>query len=84
MAKYDINDPTDLDILRGQFDMLTHEEWEEYIAIAEANSVGYKRINILKSSMRKAGMSKYLSPKVVAWVMSIVDDLDEISDEEEE
>jgi exodeoxyribonuclease V alpha subunit len=83
MPKYDINDPTDLDILRGQFDMISHEEWEEYIELATEKNIGYKRINVLKSSIRKAGMSKYLSPKVIGWVMSIIDDLEEILDEEE-
>lgn len=81
MPEYDINDPTDLDIIRAQFDMITHEEWEEYIAEAEQRSIGYKNIKILKSSMRKAGMSKYLSPKVLSWVMSLVERLD--NDEEE-
>lgn len=84
MPKYDINDPTDLDIVKAQFDMITHEEWEEYIALAEEKSIGYKNVNILKSAIRKAGMSKYLSPKVLSWVMSLVDRLDEDDDEEEE
>jgi len=35
MGKYDINDPTDLDIMRAQFNMITHEEWDEYIELAE-------------------------------------------------
>lgn len=84
MPKYDINDPTDLDIVKAQFDMITHEEWEEYIARAEEKSIGYKNVNILKSAIRKAGMSKYLSPKVLSWVMSLVDRLDEEDDDEEE
>jgi len=81
MAKYDINDPTDLDIVKGQFDMITHEEWDDYIAMAEERSIGYKNVKILNTAQRKAGMSKYLSPKVLSWVMSLVDRLDE--DEEE-
>jgi len=84
MPEYDLNDPTDLDIVKGQFDMITHEEWEEYIALAEERSMGYKNINILKSAMRKAGMSKYLSPKVLGWVMSLTERLDEDEDEDEE
>jgi len=83
MPKYDLNDPTDLDIVKGQFDMITHEEWEEYIALAEERSLGYKNINILKSAMRKAGMSKYLSPKVLGWVMSLTERLDDDENEEE-
>jgi len=81
MGKYDINDPTDLDIMRGQFDMITHEEWEEYIELAEQRKMSYKNINILRSANRKAGISKYLSPKVINWVLDLVDQLED--DEEE-
>ncbi len=81
MATYDLNDPTDLDIMRGQFNMLTAEEWQEYIDEAESRNLGYKNINILKTAQRKAGIAKYLSPKVINWVLSLVDRLD--YDEEE-
>jgi len=84
MATYDINDPTDLDILRGQFNMFTADEWDEYIELAEARSIGYKNVKILKSAQRKAGIAKYLSPKVLSWVMSLVDRLDSEEDDEEE
>jgi len=88
MSKYDLNDPTDVDIMKAQFDMITREEWEEYIELAEADKMGYKNINILKSASRKAGMSKYLSIKVINWVMSLVDRLeyedDEYEDDEDE
>ena len=84
MAKYDINDPTDLDIMRGQFDLISHSEWDEYITLAEEENIGYKKINVLKSASRKAGMSKYLSPKVISWVLDIVDQLEELWEEEEE
>lgn len=83
MPKYDINDPTDLDIVKGQFDMISHEEWEDYIELAEERQIGYKNVKILKTALRKAGMSKYLSPKVISWVMSLVERLDEDEDEEE-
>ena len=81
MAEYDINDPTDLDIMKGTFDMYSAEDWEEYINAAEANNLGYKNVNILKTAQRKAGISKYLSPKVIQWVLRLVDRLD--SEEEE-
>ncbi len=81
MAEYDLNDPTDLDIMRAQFNMISHEEWEEYIELATDRSIGYKNINILKSASRKAGIAKYLSPKVINWVLSLIERLEE--DEEE-
>jgi exodeoxyribonuclease V alpha subunit len=85
MAKYDINDPTDLDIMRAQFNMVTYEEWDEYIEIAEAKKMGYKNVKILKSASKKAGIAKYLSPKVINWVLDVIDKIeeDEFEDEEE-
>ena len=81
MPDYDLQDPTDLDIMRGQFDMYTADDWQEYIDLAEEEGMGYKNMNILKTAQRKAGISKFLSPKVVNWVLSLVEQLD--SDEEE-
>lgn len=82
MPTYDINDPTDLDIIRGQFNMISADEWDEYIEMAEERSIGYKNVNILKTAQRKAGIAKYLSPKVLVWILSLVDRLD--SEDEEE
>lgn len=84
MPDYDINDPTDMDIMRGQFDRISHEEWDEYIELAEGNNIGYKRINVLKSASKKAGIAKFLSIKMIHWVLSIIEDLDELMYEEEE
>jgi len=84
MAKYDINDPTDLDIMRAQFDIISHREWQDYIDLATERSIGYKNINILKSASRKAGISKYLSSKVLLWVINLVDQLDEEVEETDE
>ena len=84
MPDYDINDPTDLDIMRARFDMISHEEWDEYIEMAEANDYAYKNIKILKTALRKAGIAKYLSPKVIQWILSLVDQLDEEAFDEEE
>jgi len=77
MTEYDINDPTDLDIMRGRFNMYTADEFEEYIEIAEERGLSYKNIKILKTAQRKAGIAKYLSPKVIKWVLSVVEGLDE-------
>ena len=81
MPDYDLQDPTDLDIMRGQFNMYTAEDWQEYIDLAEERSIGYKNVKILKTAQRKAGIAKYLSPKVINWVLTVVERLDH---EEEE
>ena len=56
--------------------MHTADKWQEYIEIAEARGMGYKNINILKTAQRKAGIAKFLSPKVINWVLSLVEQLD--------
>jgi len=81
MPEYDINDPTDVDIMKGTFDMYTADDWQEYIDAAEAMNMHYKNIKILKTAQRKAGISKYLSPKVIQWVLNLVEKIDD--DEEE-
>lgn len=81
MPNYDLQDPTDLDIMRGQFDMYSADDWQEYIDLAEARNMGYKNLNILKTAQRKAGIAKFLSPKVIHWILSLVEQLDQ--DEEE-
>lgn len=81
MPEYDLQDPTDLDIMRGQFNMYTADDWQEYIEVAEERTIGYKNVKILKTAQRKAGIAKYLSPKVINWVLNLVDRLD--MDEEE-
>lgn len=83
MAEYDLQDPTDVDILRGQFNMLTADEWQEYIELAEERNKSYKTINILKTAQRKAGIAKYLSPKVLNWIMSVVEELDTDEDDDD-
>jgi len=44
MSEYDINDPTDQDIMKGQFNMYTPEDWQEYIDLATEQNLGYKNI----------------------------------------
>lgn len=83
VKKYDINDPMDRDIMHARFDMITIDEFDEYIEQAEKANMGYKNINILRSASKKAGISKYVSPKVLSWVMSLVDQLEEMEDTED-
>jgi len=84
MPEFDLQDPTDLDIMRGQFNMISHEEWEEYIEEAEAMKMGYKNIKILNTAKKKAGIAKYLSPKVINWVLNLIEKIDEGEEEWED
>lgn len=85
MANYDLQDPYELDIMRSDFDAISEDEWEEYIQLAIDKKIGFKNVGALKSAKKKAGISKFLSDKVIKWALSIVDDLEErIEDDEKD
>lgn len=77
MAEYDLQSPYDLDIMHSEFDMLSADDWEEYIEYAEEQKMGYKNIKCLKAAQRKAGISKYHSDKMIRWALSLVEQIDE-------
>lgn len=76
MTEYDLQSPYDLAIMNSEFDMLTADDWEEYAEHAERFNMSYKSINALKSAMKKAGISKYVSSKMVRWCVSLVEEID--------
>ncbi len=83
MAEYDLQNPYDLAIMNSEFDMFSADDWEEYIEHAEDFKMSYKCINALKSAQKKAGISKYVSPKMVRWVLTLVEEIDEKLEAEE-
>ena len=85
MANYDLQDPTELDIMRSDFDLISSDEWEDYIQLAIEKKIGFKNIGALKSAKKKAGISKYLSDKMINWALSVAEDLEErIEDDEKD
>ena len=83
MDKYDINDPTDIDIMRSTFDGYTADEWEEMLEDAEALKMSRKDVSMLRTALRKAQMGKYLSVKQIFYILKVVDKLDELMLNEE-
>ncbi|CAN5317690.1 hypothetical protein BH09BAC1_BH09BAC1_14480 [soil metagenome] len=83
MPTYDLQDPTDLDIMRGTFDGYTGNDWEVYIEQATKYNMGYKNINALTTAQKKSGLSKFLSPKMLQWVLNLVEEIDAKNDTEE-
>jgi exodeoxyribonuclease V alpha subunit len=78
MAKYDINDPTDLAIMCAQFDGFSADDWEIYIELAKEKNLGYNYVGQLMTARNKAGLSKYLSPKQLISMLSLAEKLDEM------
>ncbi len=83
MADFDLQNPHDLAIMYSEFDMITEDDWDEYIEYAEENNMGYKNVKCLKASLRKAGISKYFNDKMIRWALSLVEQIDEQREAEE-
>ena len=83
MDKYDMNDPTDVDIMRAEFDGYTADDWDDMIAAAESYSMKRKELGMLRTALRKAQMGKYLSVKQIYFILQVVERLEELQDEEE-
>ena len=78
-----MNDPTDVDIMRAEFDGYTADDWEEMMEVAESFSMRRKEIGMLRTALRKAQMGKYLSIKQIYFILQVVERLEELQDEEE-
>jgi hypothetical protein len=76
MPTYDLQDPTDIDIMRGTFDSYSSSDWDQYIQQATDKGMGYKNLNALNTAQKKTGLSKFLSPKMIQWVLNLVEELD--------
>tara|TARA_R110000764_G_scaffold238954_2_gene337082 strand:- start:25564 stop:29550 length:3987 start_codon:yes stop_codon:yes gene_type:complete len=82
MANYDLNDPTDLDIMRADFDGYSAEDWDDYIALAKEKKIGFKNIGALMDAKKKAGLSKYFNDRMIKWVLSLVEQLDQSEEDD--
>ncbi len=80
MAYYDINDPYDIATMNAKFDGYSEDDWENYIELAEQKNFDFRSVGQLKTALKKARLSKYLSPKQIVVALSIVDKLDEMID----
>lgn len=78
MAKYDINDPYDVEMINAEFDGYSEEDWDAYIEKAKEKKFAFKSIDILKTARKKTRLSKYLSSKQMVIMLSLVEQLDDM------
>jgi exodeoxyribonuclease V alpha subunit len=83
MAKYDINDPYDVELINAEFDGYSEEDWDSYIELAKEKKFSFKSLDILKTARKKARLSKYLSSKQMAIMLTLVEQLDEMEADDE-
>ncbi|MBU3821448.1 sigma-70 family RNA polymerase sigma factor [Flavobacteriaceae bacterium XHP0103] len=81
MAKYDLNDPYDIDRLKFDFECYSSEDWENYIEYAKEKKFGYDKIGVLIAANRD-GRSRRHTNKQKMFALSLVEMLDALKEDE--
>ncbi|MCI4648767.1 hypothetical protein [Phaeodactylibacter sp.] len=78
---YDLSDPTDLDVLKSDFEMYDADEWQEMIdyTLQEGNKrlLSYDERGILMQARKKALYNNHPSAKQMVWALKIADKIEE-------
>ncbi|HQU58735.1 MAG: hypothetical protein KDD02_04215 [Phaeodactylibacter sp.] len=79
---YDLSDPTDLDLLKSDFEAISADEWQEYIDLSLEDGykkkVTYDERGCLMIARKKALYKGYPSAKQMVWALKIVDKIEEV------
>lgn len=80
--QYDLNDPTDLDIMRGKYDEYSQEEWQEYIEFTQLpeqkRSFTFDERGCLMRMSQQAGQYRKPADKDIRWGLSLADKIDRL------
>jgi exodeoxyribonuclease V alpha subunit len=80
--EYDLSDPTDLEMLKSDFDAISADEWQEYIDLTlqdeHKKKFSYDERGCLMIARKKALYKGYPSPKQMVWALNISDKIDEL------
>ncbi|MCB0571817.1 MAG: hypothetical protein KDC66_18750 [Phaeodactylibacter sp.] len=85
---YDLSDPTDLELLKSDFEAISPDEWQEYIDLSLED--GYKKKfsyderGCLMIARKKALYKGYPSPKQMVWALKLADKMEELKKGEAE
>lgn len=79
---YDLQDPTDLDILRSDFEFYTADEWQEMIDFSmlpeNKQAFSYDERGCLMEARKKATYNNFPSPKQMVWALKLADKMEEM------
>ena len=80
--EYDLSDPTDLEVLKSDFEFYSADEWQEFIdwSLLPENKkkFSYEERGCLMVARKKALYNSFPSSKQMVWALKIVDKIDEI------
>ena len=82
---YDLSDPTDLEMLKSDFEAISADEWQEYIDLslqeAYKKKLSYDERGCLMIARKKALYKGYPSPKQMVWALNISDKIEALKAE---
>jgi hypothetical protein len=85
--KYDLNDSTDIDIMRAHYDNYTQEDWQSYIDFALLpefkRAISFDERGCLIRMCRQAGNYRKPADKDIRWGLSIADKIERLISLEE-
>ena len=83
--EYDLSDPTDLEVLKSDFEFYSADEWQEFIdwSLLPENKkkFSYDERGCLMTARKKALYNSHPSSKQMVWALKIVDKIEEIKGE---
>lgn len=79
---YDLSDPTDLDLLKSDFEFYSADEWQEMIdfSLEEGNKrkLSYEERGCLMTARKKALYNAHPTAKQMVWALKIADKIEEM------
>jgi len=82
IREYDLSDPTDLDMLKSDFEVYSADEWQELIefSLEDGNKkkISYDERGCLMIARKKASYNSYPSSKQMVWALKIADKIEEM------
>ncbi len=82
--EYDLSDPTDLEVLKSDFEFYSADEWQEFIdwSLLPENKkkFSYDERGCLMAARKKALYHGHPSPKQMVWALKIVDKIEQMKE----
>ena len=80
--EYDLSDPTDLEVLKSDFEFYSADEWQEFIdwSLLPENKkqLSFEERGCLMAARKKALYNSHPSSKQMVWALKIADKIEEV------
>ena len=80
--EYDLSDPTDLEVLKSDFEFYSADEWQEFIdwSLLPENKKqpSFEERGCLMAARKKALYNSHPSSKQMVWALKIADKIEEV------